>query len=88
MALSNAARQKLWRKRHPEKASAHFNAFKEKKGKNTKGTTTECEHDDRYVRVTLAYCGKCRCLILLPPDTFARFHAEWRSRPVSDDEGE
>ena len=87
MALSNAERQKRWRKRHPEKAGVHFDAFKEKKGKKTKGTTTECEHDDRCVRATLAYCGHCRSLILLPPDTLERLHAEWRSRPASD-EGE
>ena len=83
MALSNAERQKRWRKRHPEKADVHFDAFKEKKGKKTRGTTTECEHDDRLVRVKLAYCGHCRKLIFLSPDdTFERLHEEWCSRPA------
>ena len=92
MGISNADAQREWRKRHPQKAAARLDAFKEKKaqGKAKKTGTTECDHDDRGVRVHLVYCGKCRQLISFSPieRVIEESHAEWLSRRSELDERE
>ena len=92
MAISNADAQREWRKRHPQKTAARLDAFKEKKaqGKAKKTGTTECDHDDRGVRVHLVYCGKCRQLISFSPieRVIEESHAEWLSRRSELDERE
>ena len=64
MALSNAERQRRWREKHPEKRDERFNAFKAKKARDKaeRAAATDCEHEDRGVRIeaTFFYCGRCR----------------------------
>ncbi len=88
MALTNAQRQKLWRERHPEVKHARLEAYKEQKAerKRKKTVMTDCgDHDDRGVRVTLAYCGKCRSLVSVVPGELEKLHARWLSRPSERD---
>ena len=61
MALSNKARQKAWRKRHPEKAALHFDRFKFQKAraKLAKTAPPKCEHEGRLAQVTVFSCGTC-----------------------------
>ena len=86
MALTNAERQRRWRERHPEKRDERFDAFKAKKAqdKAEKAAATECDHEDRGVRIktTLIYCGRCRRGIPISYNKeFEEAHREWLSRP-------
>ena len=83
MALSNSERQRRWREEHPEKAKARLEAFKEKKAQDKAGkaAATECDHEDRGVRVNGFYCGKCRQAWIFLPRELERAHEEWLSRP-------
>ena len=53
MPLSNAERQRRWRKRHPEKAAERLATFKAKK------EATSCTHSRRGIAVPAWYCGDC-----------------------------
>ncbi len=83
MALSNAERQRRWREKHPAAAKARLDAFKEKKAQDKAGEPagTECDHEDRGVRVKGIYCGKCKQALILFPSELERAHEEWLSRP-------
>ena len=89
MALSNAERQRRWRERHPEKRDERFNAYKAKKAQDQaeKAAATECVHEDRFVRVTLIYCGKCRQLQYVSDHQIEDAHKEWESHPPESDDG-
>ena len=89
MGLSNAERQRRWRKKHPEKAAARLEALKDKKAQDkAEKTATECYHEDRGVRVQGLYCGKCRQALILMPHELETAHEEWLSRPPELDGGE
>ena len=85
MAHTNAERQRLWRERHPEKRDERFDAFKVKKAEEA--AATECDHEDRGVRVTLIYCGRCRRLLFVSDDQLEDAHKEWESLPPEPDDG-
>ena len=85
MALSGAERQRRWRERHPEQANAHLEALKVKNGQD-KAVATECDHEDRGVRVTLIYCGRCRKLLYVTNHDLEDAHEKWRSRPPELDD--
>ncbi len=92
MALTNAERQRQWRKKHPTEAQARLEAHKARKAKKNpkKTAVTECDHDDRGVRVelTLNYCGKCRQFLIVSQHAYEEAHKVWLSRsPERDGEG-
>ena len=61
MALSNAERQRQWRKRHPEKADKRFDAFKEWKAvEAAQKAAGQCEHEGGLVELDSWFCCKCR----------------------------
>ena len=71
---------------HPEKRDERFNAFKAKKAqdKAERVAATECDHEDRLVRIkaTFIYCGRCRKAIPISSDKkLEDAHREWLSRP-------
>ena len=86
MALSNAERQRRWRKAHAEEAHARLEAYKVKKarGKAEKAAATECDHEDRGVRVLGLYCGKCRGIFTFMPGQRESAHEEWLSSSPKD----
>ena len=85
MALSNAERQRRWREKHPEKRDERLAAFKAKKAqdKAEKAAATECDHEDRGVRIqiTLIYCGRCQRGFPFSYEEFEEAHREWLSLP-------
>ena len=90
MALSGSERQRRWRERHPEKANAHLEVLKAKKAedKADEAAATECDHEDRGVRVKGLYCGKCRRALIFMPGVLEKAHEDWLSRPPALDDGE
>ena len=90
MAKSNAERQRRWRENHPEKADVRFEAFKKTKAQSQVGkrTPTECVHEDRLVRVTLIYCGRCRQLVLVSDHQLENAHKKWESSAPEPHDGE
>ena len=89
MAMTNAERQRRWRKKHPHQMKARLDAFKDKKAQEeAKKSATECDHEDRRVRVQALYCGKCRQALIFMPGELERAHEKWLSSPPELDDGE
>ena len=87
MALTNAERQRRWREKHPAQANARLRAFKAQKKSKQPGAT-ECAHEDRKVRVSTLYCGKCKQAFIFRPNQLEEAHKEWLSRAPELDGGE
>lgn len=90
MALSSRERQKRWREKHPEQAKARLEALKALKAEDKvkESGATECDHEDRGVRVSALYCGKCRRALIFMVAKLERAHEEWLSRPPAQDDRE